>query len=628
MILYSAFILICICSLQEVEHSTGKYQDRMMEKVKLDYSTKNIPLPKEDHYKKRLIEKTERLIKNMRWKTFFYMNPKVTSEQKETYGFNTRKTPPPSDELKAFEEQLTSIIQKVEFEHHPPCGKFQKELNSDIREIRKNNNLYVKADKTSNHYQVKSSEYRKLLMKNVHKTYKSAQKDVVHKITEKAKEIAEEIELSDRIETTAEKEPFITLKDHKENFENNPTCRLINPSKSELGRVSKQITEQMVKQTAESARVNLWRKTTDVVNWFEDIQNKESTVFINFDIVDFYPSISEELLKKAIQFAETFQPVTDLQKKIIMQTKKSLLFTDNKPWSKKDTNNLFDVTMGSFDGAETCELVVVYLLSQLKMVIPNVGLYRDDGLAFSNEKPCEVEKTKKQICKIFSDNGLKVKIEANHKVIDFLDVTLNLKNEKFYPYMKDGNRPVYVNAESNHPPAVLKAIPKGVNERLCSISSDAEVFEQAAPPYQEALKKSGYNHKLEFSKKERQTKKNKKNRTRNIIWFNPPYSSNVKTNIGNRFLELVDVCFPKGSKLNKLFNRNTVKVSYSCMPNVKAIIDSHNKKITLHSSMPEVEQGCNYRVKDDCPLKGSCRQKSIIYKATIKEESGKEHTWG
>ena len=58
--------------------------------------------------------------------------------------------------------------------------------------------------------------------------------------------------------------------------------------------------------------------------------------------------------------------------------------------------------------------------------------------------------TKKQICKIFSDNGLKVKIEANHKVIDFLDVTLNLKNEKFYPYMKDGNRPVYVNAESNH----------------------------------------------------------------------------------------------------------------------------------------------------------------------------------
>ena len=93
------------------------------------------------------------------------------------------------------------------------------------------------------------------------------------------------------------------------------------------------------------------------------------------------------------------------------------------------------------------------------------------------------------------------------------------------------------------------------------------------------------------------------------------------------FLEIVDVCFPKGSKLHKLFNRNTVKVSYSCMPNVKSIIDSHNKKITLNSSMPEVEQGCNCRVKDDFPLKGSCRQKSIIYKATIKEESGKEHTY-
>ena len=47
----------------------------------------------------------------------------------------------------------------------------------------------------------------------------------------------------------------------------------------------------------------------------------------------------------------------------------------------------FDVTMSSFDGAETCELVVVYILSQLKEITPNVGLYRDDGLAYSTGTP-------------------------------------------------------------------------------------------------------------------------------------------------------------------------------------------------------------------------------------------------
>ena len=105
------------------------------------------------------------------------------------------------------------------------------------------------------------------------------------------------------------------------------------------------------------------------------------------------------------------------------------------------------------------------------------------------------------------------------------------------------------------------------------------------------------------------TKQTKRKRTRNITWFNPPYSVNVKTNIGKKFLQLIDKCFPPGHKLNKILNRNTIKISYSCMPNMKQIISSHNRKI----SEPNEPKGntmtskskCNCRVPNECPISHS-----------------------
>ena len=47
--------------------------------------------------------------------------------------------------------------------------------------------------------------------------------------------------IDDRVDSMAMKEAFIMLKDHKDNFANRRTCRLINPSKTEVGRISKQI---------------------------------------------------------------------------------------------------------------------------------------------------------------------------------------------------------------------------------------------------------------------------------------------------------------------------------------------------------------------------------------------------
>ena len=119
------------------------------------------------------------------------------------------------------------------------------------------------------------------------------------------------------------------------------------------------------------------------------------------------------------------------------------------------SSNFFDITMGSYDGAETCELVGCFLLHQITTKHGNnFGLYRDDGFGISNKSPREVELKKKDLCAIFRKHGLKITIEANKKCVDFLDVTLNLSNGKHMPYAKPNNTPLYIHSKSNHPPVI------------------------------------------------------------------------------------------------------------------------------------------------------------------------------
>ena len=96
-----------------------------------------------------------------------------------------------------------------------------------------------------------------------------------------------------------------------------------------------------------------------------------------------------------------------------------------------------------------CDLIGLYILSQLKDVIPNVGLYRDDGLAVSSATNRQVEIMKKKICKVFQNNNLAVTIEANSKIVNFLDVTFDLNKGIYKPYMKNNDMPMYVNCKSN-----------------------------------------------------------------------------------------------------------------------------------------------------------------------------------
>ncbi|KAK3740549.1 hypothetical protein QZH41_004318 [Actinostola sp. cb2023] len=120
--------------------------------------------------------------------------------------------------------------------------------------------------------------------------------------------------------------------------------------------------------------------------------------------------------------------------------------------------------------------------------------------------------------------------------------------------------------------------------------SDIPVFNETVNPYQKALDESGYSHKLTFNPQPNERRQRNKNRKRNITWYNPPWDSNVKTNLGKKFLNAVDKCFPKDHPLHKIFNRHTLKLSYSCMPNMKTIIASHNKRTLSNATATPTQQ--------------------------------------
>ena len=177
---------------------------------------------------------------------------------------------------------------------------FQQKLASDIQDnIKKSSDLLIPTDKTSNFYKMDSTAYNGLLQKNITKTYKKVSPNTATSIELEAKEIARKLDLDDRVNTTAKREAFITLKDHKPNFANNPTCRLINPAKSEIGKMSKQILDRVNKTITNHLNLNQWKNTRAVLNWFNGIEHKERFTFIAFDVVDFYLSISVDLLGEA-----------------------------------------------------------------------------------------------------------------------------------------------------------------------------------------------------------------------------------------------------------------------------------------------------------------------------------------
>ena len=121
----------------------------------------------------------------------------------------------------------------------------------------------------------------------------------------------------------------------------------------------------------------------------------------------------------------------------------------------------------------------------------------------------------------------------------------------------------------------------------------------------------------------------RKKRQRNILWFNPPWSSNIRTNVAAKFLSLVRKHFPPSSPLHAIFNTKKIKVSYSTCPNMKSYIASHNAKLSQGGAVEESESGCNcQKGRDSCPLQGNCLVPALIYKAEVEINSTQKHYFG
>ena len=194
----------------------------------------------------------------------------------------------------------------------------------------------------------------------------------------------------------------------------------------------------------------------------------------------------------------------------------------------------------------------------------DVGLYCDDGLGiFRNISRPEIVRKKKAIIKVFKKCGLSIVVDTNLKAVDFLDVTFDLDRDIYKPYQKPNDSPIYINKKSNHPPNILKQLPKSIAKHISETSSSEEIFNISIKIYNKALKVSGFTDELNYSPNEvhELRNKNRRKRIRKIIWFNPPYSKNVKTNVGKVFLKLLKKHFPTSHILHKVFNKNTVKIS-------------------------------------------------------------------
>ena len=102
-------------------------------------------------------------------------------------------------------------------------------------------------------------------------------------------------EVLQRIDINDENNCFITLKDRKENFQNNPSVRLTNPAKNELGSLSKFIRQAVNKDLMNKLNLNQRKNTEDVIDWFKSVNDKQLCKFVKGLL-----SINERIITQTI----------------------------------------------------------------------------------------------------------------------------------------------------------------------------------------------------------------------------------------------------------------------------------------------------------------------------------------
>ena len=174
----------------------------------------------------------------------------------------------------------------------------------------------------------------------------------------------------------------------------------------------------------------------------------------------------------------------------------------------------------------------------------------------------QLETIKKSLQKTFKDFGLEIAAESNLKIVNYLDVTLNLNDGSFRPCDKSDDIIQYINKEFNRSHNLIKHLPVSIEKQFSNNSFDKKIFKEPAIYYQDTLNKAVFINKVAYHAPSVSNQENKnKNRQRNVIRFNLPCSKNATARIGQSFLYLIDIHFPKKHTFNKIFNRNNVKAS-------------------------------------------------------------------
>ena len=598
--------------------------------ITFNYSMKNIPNATKSQYELILVESMESLINRMRWKLFWFKSPVENVIRKETFGFKSAIKAPSDYDLKKFEEDLIKLVSNLEMKK--ANNAMQDKLKEDIKLIKEKKEVIVKADKTDNHYLILVDDYKKMMVDNITKDYRKESIEVVNSINREAAKLAKDLELDDRIEALGLKRAFLTIKDHKDDWPSKVSCRLINPTKSNIGTISKHILDRVNNELRNMLEINQWRSTGDAIKWFRNLKEKKSLKFVKFDIEKFYPSITKQLLTKAITFAKVHTNLTQQEEEIIFHARRNVLVDyEGNVWVKKNEQD-FDVSMGSMDGAEVSELVGIYLTSRMMEEFDKdyFGIYRDDGLIIVKGGGPEADRARKKLVTIFKNEDLKITTECNITKVDFLDIVMDLTNDTTKPFKKPNSTTKYISIASSHPPSIIKSIPLSVSRRLTKISSSKEMFDQEVNHYQAAIDQAGHTDKLEFMEEvHSEAGSRSKRKARDVIWFNPPWSNNVRTNVGSKFISLLKKHFPRNSPLYCIFNCKKVKVSYKTTRNMNAVVAVHNKQVLSSKDDFQSDSGCNCRGGvETCPMRGKCLEREMIYKAEVRTNQGSRHYFG
>ena len=232
----------------------------------------------------------------------------------------------------------------------------------------------------------------------------------------------------------------------------------------------------------------------------EDKKTKVKLALYNLTSLTFTCLYLKKILIDSINYAKEYIDITKEQFDIILACRKAVLENNGTTWIKSGPIN-FDVPMGGYDSSQIADLVGRYILHVLNRIInsDHIGLYRDDGLIYiPNSNGPNSSSIQKKIIRAFKPLGFKIEISSNNKIVNFLDVTLDLSNNIYKPFIKMDQSPSCINVNSNHPKAIIKQVPKAVNLRIRNLSANEEIFRKGSKMYIDALKSSRYKENFTY----------------------------------------------------------------------------------------------------------------------------------